>query len=232
VIAIIPARGGSKRILRKNIKLFYSKPMIVWSIENAKSSKLFDAIVVSTDDEEIASIASSCGATVPFRRPAELSDDYTTSKAVVSHAIAALGILGLKPEYVCCIYPCTPFLRQQDLIDGLKLLQSSRAGFSYAVSEYSHPIQRALTRQADGKMHFLHSEYELSRTQDLMKAYYDLGQFYWGGRDAWLGDRQLHEGGAGLVLPTWRFVDIDNLDDWKRAEMIFRTLRRYRSQID
>ena len=218
-VAVIPARGGSKRIPRKNIRLFNGKPMVAWPIGIAKVSGLFEKIIVSTDDEEIASIALEHGAEVPFLRPTELADDHSNTAPVIAHAISAIASIGINPSFVCCIYPCTPFLQSQDLISGMALLLESGEDFAYSVAEYPHPVQRALERGDNGKMRFVKPEHEFTRTQDLAATYHDLGQFYWGSSDAWVRHGRMHSG-AGLVLPHWRFVDIDTEDDWIKAELI------------
>lgn len=223
-IAIIPARGGSKRIPRKNIKYFYGKPMIAWSIEAAKQSGLFDQIVVSTDDDEIASIARACGAEVPFLRPVELADDHTPTVPVIAQAIEVLAEQEISPDFVCCIYPCAPFLQSEDLVAGLKLLNESTTNFVYPVAEYAHPVQRSLLRAENGQMQFLFPEHELTRTQDLPRTFHDVGQFYWGRVEAWVAQRRLHSEGAGLVIPHWRVVDIDTAEDWTRAELLYQLL--------
>ena len=223
-IAIIPARGGSKRIPRKNIKPFYGKPMIAWAIEAAKKSGLFDRIVVTTDDYEIASIAKEWGAEVPFLRPVDLADDHTPTVPVIAQAITALAEKGIFSDLVCCIYPCAPFLQASDLLAGLELLHESGADFAYSIAEYAHPVQRALLRANDGKMQFLSPDYEITRTQDLPKVFHDAGQFYWGRVEAWLAEKRMHSEGAGLVIPHWRVVDIDVDEDWKRGELLFQIL--------
>ncbi len=220
-VAVIPARGGSKRIPRKNIKEFRGKPMIAWSIEVAKQSGLFDRVVVSTDDQEIATIAMTYGAEVPFVRPSTLADDHTPTVPVVAHGISALAELGVFPECVCCIYPCAPFIRSEDLVAGLALLKESGSNYAYPVAEFAHPVQRALWRTENGEMRFMSPEHELARTQDLPPAFHDTGQFYWGRTDAWAAQKRMHSEGAGLVVPYWRFVDIDTIDDWQRAELMF-----------
>jgi len=223
-IAVIPARGGSKRIPRKNIRVFAGKPMIAWSIEAARQSGLFEHIVVTTDDVEIASIATAYGADVPFLRPSALADDHTPTAPVIAHAISALADLGISPNLACCIYPCAPFLRSGDLVEGLRLLHESGTNFVYPVAEFAHPVQRALLRSESGKMHFLFPEHELTRTQDLPRTFHDVGQFYWGRTEAWASEKRMHSEGAGLIVPHWRFVDIDTDEDWKRAEILFKIL--------
>ena len=166
-IAVIPARGGSKRIPRKNIKQFSGKPMIAWAISIALESNLFDEVVVSTDDNEIANVARSWGAKTPFVRPENLADDLTPTVPVVAHAVSACSNLGWGIEYACCIYPCVPFLQVSDLVDALNMLIDCNADFVYPVTEYAHPVQRSMRRLSSGKMQFYSPEFELTRTQDL-----------------------------------------------------------------
>ena len=225
-IAIIPARGGSKRIPRKNIRIFCGKPMIAWAIGYALQSKLFERVIVSTDDESIAQIARVAGAETPFTRPAILADDLTPTVPVIAHALEVCDALGWSIEYCCCIYPCVPFLINTDLVEALALLQQADACFSYPVTDYAHPIQRAMRRLPNGHMQFFYPEHELSRTQDLEKSYQDTGQFYWGKSSAWKSNMGMHTAGVGLVVPNWRVVDIDNEDDWKRAELLHKVLNK------
>lgn len=225
-IAIILARGGSKRIPRKNIKLFAEKPMIAYAITAAQESGLFEHVVVSTDDEEIAAIARDWGAETPFSRPAELADDYTTTIPVVAHAIQACLDLGWSIENACCIYPGVPFIQSEDLSGALKYLIESDADYCFPVTEFTSAIQRALQLGNDGKMQPFYPQYEKTRTQDLEKAYHDAGQFYWGKVSAWLGNAAIHTGGIGYVIPNWRVVDIDTPEDWKRAELIYNSITR------
>ena len=227
-VAVIPARGGSKRIPRKNIKQFVDRPMIAHAITTTLESGLFDHIVVSTDDEEIASIARQWGAEVPFMRTADLADDHTPTVPVIAHAVQSCLNFGWVTDYVCCVYPCVPFLQISDLILALDLAQAHNADFVYPVAEYAHPIQRAMRQLSGGKMQFLSQEYELTRTQDLEKMYHDAGQFYWGKASAWLEHKRMHTDGLGMPIPSWRVVDIDSTDDWKRAELIFETMNTAR----
>ncbi|MGZ8221957.1 MAG: pseudaminic acid cytidylyltransferase [Methylobacter sp.] len=225
-IAIIPARGGSKRIPRKNIKPFNGKPMLAYAIEAARGSGLFDHIVVSTDDQEITDIATEWGAKTPFVRPAELANDYTATVPVVAHGIQACRALGWEFDYACCIYPGVPFIQINDLQEALALLTQSAADYSFPVTEFPSAIQRALKRSNDGRMQPFHPEFELVRTQDLEPAYHDAGQFYWGRAEAWLQNPKIHSGGIGYVIPNWRVVDIDTPEDWLRAEALFKALQR------
>ena len=220
-IAIIPARGGSKRIPRKNIREFCGKPMIAHAISAAKQSGLFEHVIVSTDDEEIARIAREWGAEIPFTRPAELADDHTPTVPVIAHAITACQALGWYIDYACCIYPGVPFIQIDDLKRALELLQTSQAAYSFPVTEFPSSIQRALRRLPNGKMQPFYPEHELTRTQDLEPGYHDAGQFYWGKPDAWLTNKNVHSNGVGLLIPNWRVVDIDTPDDWARAEILY-----------
>ena len=222
-VAIIPARGGSKRIPKKNIKLFFDKPLIAWTIEIIKKTNFFDLIIVTTDDEQVMKIANSHGAETPFIRPSNLADDYTGLLPVISHSIKELINIGYNINHACCILPCAPFINPNDLIKGFNLIKNSNS-FVYSITEYAHPIQRSL-RISNDKLEFLFSENELIRTQDLEKTYHDAGQFYWGTKDAWLFEKKIHSNATGLLIPHWRSVDIDNHEDWKRAEIIFKIFR-------
>jgi pseudaminic acid cytidylyltransferase len=224
-IAVIPARGGSKRIPGKNIKDFCGRPMIGWAIENAQRSSLFDHVIVSTDDSEIAETAIQLGAEVPFFRPKDLADDFTPTVPVIAHATQACISEGWKVEHVCCIYPCAPLLQVTDLISALELLVSEGVNFTYPVTEYAHPVQRAMRQRPDGKMQFIDPDNAMGRTQDMEKTYHDTGQFYWGKSTAWLARGNMHTDGLGMRIPGWRVVDIDTEDDWRRAELLFRTLQ-------
>ena len=219
-IAIIPARGGSKRIPRKNIKLFAGQPMISYAIRTAIESQLFDHVIVSTEDAEIADIARACGAEIPFIRPSELSDDQTSTVPVISHAVKTCSEIGWKFNSVCCIYPSVPFLMAPDLIDSLKLFNFSQAQFCLPVVQFPCAIQRALTINSEGIVTPIYPEYELVRTQDLVASYHDAGQFYWGSSTAWISTNRIHSDAIGYIMPAQRAIDIDTIDDWNRAELI------------
>jgi pseudaminic acid cytidylyltransferase len=223
-LAIIPARGGSKRIPRKNIKPFAGKPMIAYAIHAALASKAFDQVVVSTDDQEIAAISREAGAQVPFMRPAELADDHSPTVPVIAHAIAACDGLGWWADQVCCIYPGVPLIRSADLVEALDLLDAGGTDYTFPVTGFPSPIQRALRRGADGTTRPFHPEHVNTRTQDLEPAYHDAGQFYWGRREAWLAGLNIHANGRSIVLPEWRVVDIDTPADWTRAEALYQAL--------
>lgn len=224
-IAVIPARGGSKRIARKNIKIFCGKPMIAWSIEAAKASLVFDRVIVSTDDPEIADVAKLWGAEVPFMRPAELSDDHTGTTAVIAHATRWLKDHGAKPSAVCCIYATAPFVQAGDIKTALAKLEDGAWQYVFSATTFEYPIFRAIEQQADGKLRMFFPEYFLSRSQDLPEAIHDAGQFYWGLPQAWLENKQIFDRWSSVVmLPRWRVQDVDTPEDWERAEILARLL--------
>ena len=216
-VCVIPARGGSKRIPRKNVSDFCGKPMIAWPIEVALESGCFDKVVVSTDDDEIAQVALAYGADVPFRRDARLSDDQTTTAPVIADAIKQMNLPAHTP--VCCLYATSPFVLATDLQQGLKLLQDSGAPFIMAVTTYAFPIQRALRRGTDGVVEMLNPHHMFTRSQDLEEAWHDAGQFYWAKSYNWTSGKPIFEAGAqGLALPRYRVQDIDTVADWVMAE--------------
>jgi len=219
-IAIIPARGGSKRIPRKNIKDFCGKPMIAWSIEAALQSSCFERVIVSTDDEEIAEVALRLGAEVPFMRPDELSGDFVATIPVIKHAIQHLEANQITPEWVCCIYATAPFISADALKSGLTLIQQKNADYIFSVTSYAFPIQRAIKLQEDGTVKMFSPEYFNTRSQDLEEAYHDAGQFYWGARDAWLEEKPIFSSKSyPVILPRYLVQDIDTQEDWKTAKI-------------
>jgi pseudaminic acid cytidylyltransferase len=222
-VAIIPARGGSKRIPRKNLKPFDGVPMIVRSIRTALDCGLFDQVVVSTDDQEIADVARAHGAQVPFVRPVELADDFTGTAAVIVHALSQLPIF----DYVCCIYATAPLLQAKYLRQGHELLvQHPDKSFAFSVTGFGFPVQRALTLDQQGALTSLYPEFRNTRSQDLPEAYQDAGQFYWGRREAWLrGDVLFSPASLPVILPRHLVQDIDTLEDWKRAEYLYAALK-------
>jgi pseudaminic acid cytidylyltransferase len=225
-VAVIPARGGSKRIPRKNIKEFCGKPMIAWSISSAFESGLFDRIIVSTDDDAIAEVAKHYGAEVPFMRPPELSDDHTVTSVVIAHAIECLRKGGTAPELVCCIYATAPFVSANDLHRGLESLQASGADFAFSVTSYTFPIQRAIRLTSGGKIEMFQPQYFTTRSQDLEEAYHDAAQFYWGRADAWCSGVPIFgPSSVPVVIHRSRVQDIDTQEDWDRAEVMFRAVK-------
>jgi N-acylneuraminate cytidylyltransferase len=224
-IAIIPARGGSKRIPRKNIKNFHGKPIIAYSIAAAKESGCFDRIIVSTDDEEIARVARAYGADVPFLRPANIADDHATTMEVIQHAIKYCTEQGYKPDLVCCIYATAPFLLPAYLQQAKKELNNSKVEYAFSVTSYPFPIQRAVYLTNEGRVQMFYSEYSDTRSQDLKEAYHDAGQFYWGRSSAFSqGKAIFSESSKAVVLPRKRVQDIDTLEDWELAEALFSVL--------
>jgi pseudaminic acid cytidylyltransferase len=222
-IAIIPARGGSTRIPHKNIEIFCGEPIIAYAISAAKKLAIFDHIIVSTDDAQTASIARQLGASTPFVRPAELADDNTSTVAAISHAVAECLTLGWDIDFVCCIYPSVPLIDLDDISLALNLLQNHpTAAYSFPVTEFPSKIQRAFRIRPDGLTIPFYPEFELDKTQDLDPAYHDAGQFYWGKPKAWLNTTKIHSNGVGLVIPNWRVADIDTVEDWKRAELLYK----------
>ena len=221
-LAVIPARGGSKRIPRKNIKLFGGKPMIAWSIAAALKSACFDSVIVSTDDEEIADIARLHGAEVPFMRPVSLSDDYTGTIPVIRHAIEWLSINRQTPTQVCCIYATAPFLNPLDIRQGLTVLESTSSDYAFSTTSYAFPIQRAIRVNAQGKVAMFLPEHANTRSQDLEHAYHDAAQFYWGQAQAWISGKVIFgANSAALHIPRYRAQDIDTMEDWEMAEYLF-----------
>lgn len=226
-IAIIPARGGSKRIPRKNLKLFNGAPMIVGSIRAALASGLFERVVVSTDDEEIAAVAQAHGAEVPFLRPAALADDFTGTTAVIQHALKTLQDSGHRFDAACCIYATAPLLQARYLCQGLAVLKQHPAhSYVFSVCDFAFPVQRALLINEHGSLAPMFPEYSQTRSQDLPAAYQDAGQFYWGRSDAWLrGDTVHSQQSLPLILPRHLVQDIDTEADWLRAEYLFAALK-------
>lgn len=224
IVAVIPARGGSKRIPRKNIRPFAGRPIIGYSIAAARECGLFDRVIVSTDDQEIAAVARDWGAETPFARPAELSDDHTGTGSVVAHALHWLAEQGTPIEIACCIYATAPFVTAENLRRGYALLTPDKA-FVFTATSFAFPIQRAIRLLPGGGVEPLFSDGIDARSQDLETAYHDAGQFYWG----WL--RSFSEGlpvfaahSVPLVLPRHRVLDIDTSEDWRQAELMYATL--------
>jgi pseudaminic acid cytidylyltransferase len=226
-VAIIPARGGSKRIPRKNIKLFHGKPLIAYSIEAALASNCFDKIIVSTDDEEIAKIAKQFGAEVPFMRPNGIADDYATTMDVIKHAISWLNDNQNKVEYVCCIYATAPFLTAQIIQQAYEQLVKGGFNYTFSATSYAFPVQRALKLKNNGSIEMFMPEHMNTRSQDLEEAYHDAGQFYWGKAVAFLNQRAIFSPQSNaFLLPRNSVQDIDTLEDWNNAEVMFELLNR------
>jgi pseudaminic acid cytidylyltransferase len=226
-IAVIPARGGSKRIPRKNIRMFCGKPIIAYSIAAAQQTGLFDQVVVSTDDEEIASVAREFGATTPFIRPTEIADDFTGTNAVVKHAVAWFNAQSNDVTHACCLYATAPLVQANFITEGYEALSRSDAAFAFSVTSYAFPIQRAVRITPDGRVDAIYPEHRMTRSQDLEHAYHDAGQFYWGTARAFLKDLPLFAPHSiGVILPRHLVQDIDTLEDWDRAELMYRAIDR------
>ncbi|WP_088330244.1 pseudaminic acid cytidylyltransferase [Lacimicrobium sp. SS2-24] len=223
-LAIIPARGGSKRIPDKNIKHFCGKPLIAYSIEAARASGLFEKVVVSTDSEKVANVAREWGAEVPFMRPQELADDFTGTSAVVVNAIQECRKLGINPELVCCVYATAPLLQQRYLQEGFEALsKQSEKHYAFSVTEFAFPVQRALIKSDNGGVEPMFPEFIAKRSQDLPEALHDAGQFYWGRAQAFVENKRVFASHSlPILLPHYLVQDIDTPDDWQRAELLYR----------
>lgn len=227
-VAIIPARGGSKRIPKKNIKVFAGKPIIGYSIQTAKESGLFDRIIVSTDDKEIASIAETFGAEIPFIRPLELSDDFTGTNAVVKHCLHWLAKHSCRVDYACCIYATAPFLQTKFLKQGFEHLVKTDTSLAFSVTPYLFPIQRAIRINKNGFVEAVYPENISKRSQDLEEFYHDAGQFYWGTSEAFLNNVvTFSKASTPVIIPHYLVQDIDTLEDWYRAELMYTALQNY-----
>jgi pseudaminic acid cytidylyltransferase len=226
-ICIIPARSGSKRIPKKNIKSFFGKPIIAWSIKIAIESKCFDKIIVSTDDNKIANIAKRYGAEVPFMRPKKLSGDFTETVPVISHAIKWQIKNDQKPDYVCCIYATAPFIELSNLKNCLEILKNSDSDYVFPATNFAYPIQRSFKIQNNKRLKMFYPKYRKSRSQDLEEAYHDVGQFYWGSSDAWLKNKEIiSKNSTPILVPRARAIDIDTIEDWEIAEKMFKALNK------
>lgn len=222
---LIPARGGSKRIPRKNIKKFNGKPIIAYSIEAALNSECFEQVIVSTDDQEVARIAVEYGANVPFLRPSELSDDYSGTIPVVQHAINWMED-SYKIENVCCLYATAPFVTPETLSDAYQKMIDSNTDFCFSVTSYAFPIQRALKIKDQVELQMYYPENFGKRSQDLEEAYHDAGQFYWGKVESFKRNLQLFSKASyPYLLPRYLVQDIDTMEDWIRAEAMFKALK-------
>ncbi|MCL9781548.1 pseudaminic acid cytidylyltransferase [Vibrio sp. S4M6] len=225
-LCVIPARGGSKRIPRKNVKQFCGKPMISFSIATAIESGYFDRVIVSTDDAEIADVAKDCGAEVPFFRPHNLSDDHTGTIPVMHHAIEWMNKNGENVALACCLYATAPFVLGKDLGTGLNLIEGSELDYVFSASSYSYPIQRAFEIDNAGRINMFQAKHFFTRSQDLVEAWHDAGQFYWGTAEAWCEERVVFTQQSSVVkLPRFRVQDIDTIEDWERAEWLFKAMR-------
>lgn len=222
--AIVPARGGSKRVKRKNLRPFGGQPMLSWPVRAALASGCFDQVIVSTDDPEIVELANHLGATTPFLRPTALADDHTGLVAVMRHAIEQVQCL--PDDLVCCLYATAAFVDPEDLKAGLHQVDAQGFNFCVAVTPFRSPIDRALRHTLDGSLTMLDPSRYQARSQDLETNYHDAGQFCWGRADAWLSSNNVFQSHcAGVVVPSYRAHDIDTEEDWIHAELMFNALR-------
>tara|TARA_Y100000294_G_C8524433_1_gene324298 strand:- start:587 stop:1294 length:708 start_codon:yes stop_codon:yes gene_type:complete len=225
IVAIIPARGNSKRIPGKNYKIFNGKPIIANTIEKLKKSRIFDRIIVSTDSKKIASISKRYGAEVPFRRPKFLSDDYTSGASVITHSVKFLIKEGYQFDYVCCVYPHNPFLEISDLKKGFKKIKSKKFNYVFSATLYRFPFFRSFTFSRSKGIKVLFKNKINHRSQDLKQIICDAAHFYWGRKEAWFQEKKLFTKGSDIVMiPQWRYHDIDTLDDWKHAELCHKNI--------
>ena len=223
-LAIIPARGGSKRIPRKNIKEFLGKPIIAYSIDIALKSGLFDEIMVSTDDKEIAEVAIKFGAKLPFYRSQENSNDYATTMDVIQEVINEYKKINKTFENVCCIYPTAPLLQLNDLVNGFQMLQKDKNDIVYPITKFSYPILRSLIIDDSGNIKMKWPEYSTSRSQDLETAYHDCGQWYWYSNESL--NSGIFNNIKPIILDGFRVQDIDNEEDWNLAELKYKILNK------
>jgi len=225
-VAIIPARIGSKRIKKKNIKMFYGKPMLQWTYEIVKKSKIFDKIVLTSDSDQILNIGKKIGFDILIKRPKKLSNDYVGTVPVIKHAINSLIKQSIVSNKVCCVYPCNPFILKKDLKKATYLVKKSINNFIFPITNYSHPIERSLYfNRSNNKLTYVNKKFINIRTQDFKKKFYDAGQFYFASSKTWLNMKKSIY--VGIPVPNWRVADIDTPEDWKRAEILFKTLKKY-----
>ncbi len=225
-IAIIPARGGSKRIPGKNTRPFCGKPIIAYSIEAAVASQLFDLVLVSTDAEAVVQVAAASGAEVPFRRPAELADDHTPTVPVIQHAVRWVEAHRGPVSHACCIYATAPLLQAGVLQEAWERLRRDDAcDYAFPITSFAFPIFRALQVQGE-ELRMFWPEHEQTRSQDLPEAYHDAGQFYWGTAEAWLSGRPIYSSRCrGVVVDRRCVQDIDTPEDWQVAEAMYRAMQ-------
>jgi len=225
-VCIIPARGGSKRIPKKNIKTFLGQPIIAYSIQTAIHSCCFDKVIVSTDDAEISAISNNYRAITPFVRPRELSGDYTPTIPVNKHAINWLEENEVYPDNVCCIYPTAPFLKSETIKNSLNIFEKNNYDYCFGVTNFNYPIQRALLIDEKNRVSMLDSKMYNRRSQDLVDAYHDIGQFYWGKANSFKSELPMFNvNSIGYKVESYLVNDIDTIDDWKRAEIMYQYLK-------
>ena len=231
-LCVIPARGGSKRIPRKNIKEFFGQPIISYSIKVAIASKCFDRVIVSTDDAEIAEVAKSFGADIPFMRSKQLSDDYVGTGSVSKHAIEWCESQGQAVSDVCCLYATAPFVQAGAINKAYQQMTLEKADYCFTVTNFVFPIQRAIKITENNRLDMFYPSNYAHRSQDLEDAWHDAGQFYWGKAEAFKQQKIIFsKDSTPYILPSYLVQDIDTLEDWKRAELMYQVLKQV-GQID
>jgi pseudaminic acid cytidylyltransferase len=226
-ICVIPARGGSKRIPRKNIKEFHGRPIISYSINAAIDSNCFDRVIVSTDDNEIAEIARKYDAEVPFLRPSELSGDFIPTLPVIKNAIEWFQKEKFRPRHVLCLYPTAPFIKKNLIKESYQQLIESKLDYCFSVTSFPFPIKRAIKITRENRVKMYYPNHFNTRSQDLEEAYHDAGQFYWGRSQAFLAEQPFFsERASPFILPRHMVQDIDTLSDWSRAEIMYEVLQK------
>lgn len=225
-LCIIPARGGSLRIPRKNIREFLGKPIIAYSIETAIKSGIFDEIMVSTDNQEIAEIANSYSAKVPFLRSEKNSSNDATTFDVIKEVVTHYNIKNQLFQHICCLYPCAPFVKSEDLISGLEKLVSGDYDSVFPIVSYDFPIERALKVYDNGNVYFNDHTYSLRRSQDLEKYFHDAGQYYWMQVDSLSKGAIVTNNSGYMKISRMNFQDIDDITDWNLAELKYQLLER------
>jgi pseudaminic acid cytidylyltransferase len=231
-ICIIPARGGSKRIPRKNVKAFNGKPIIAYSIEAAIESNCFDKVIVSTDDSEISKVAEVFGAEVPFIRPAEISNDLAATNPVITHAVNWIENQGEIIDNICCLYATAPLIQSNSISEAYSQFKKYNADFCFSVTSFPFPIQRAIKISDSGKVNMFHPEHINTRSQDLEEAYHDAGQFYWGTKEAFNSNSPiLSDTVIPFILPRHLVQDIDTLEDWITAEIMHEVIQKINREI-
>ena len=223
-IAIIPARIGSKRIKKKNIKKFYGKPILELTYDILKKSKLFNKIILSSDSNEILRLGKNIGFDILIKRPKELSDDYIGTDEVITHAIKILK-KEINISNVCCVYPCNPLLQISDLKKAYKLIKNNKKSLVLSISNYAHPIERAfILNKRNSRIKNINNKFLKYRTQDITSKYFDAGQFYLASKETWLSKKIINK--ISIKIPNWRVVDIDTIEDWKKAELFYKFLKK------
>jgi N-acylneuraminate cytidylyltransferase len=221
-VAIIPARGGSKRISNKNIKNFKGYPLIYWSLKAAISSKLFDKIIVSTDSIKIKNIAEKLKAEVPFLRPKNISNDHASTADVMKHAVGWLEKNNISPKFVCCIYPTAAFLKPKDIIKAYKKIKNSKWDYVFSGGRFTSSIFRSFKKNKHNGLKMIFPKFYNKRTQDITETFHDAGQFYWGKKNSWKKKKLIFSSKSCMIeIPRWRIHDIDNLEDWHAAEKMW-----------